>query len=442
MRNSAVSLLGVDEARGFILEHIRPLPAEEVFLLDGLNRALAESVTAGDSIPPFNNSAMDGYAVLADDVADATPENPVTLSLIGSVAAGTVPEQTVTRGTAVRIMTGAPIPSGATAVVRFEDTDEGREGATEGLVCIFRAVPSGHNIRLAGEDIRAGQTILPKNTLLRPQEIGVLAALGRSHVAVYRRPRVAILATGDELVGLDEAVQPGQIRNSNEYSNAALVAQYGGIPVCLGIARDNVADLTAKIRQGLAQNVDLFLTSAGVSLGDYDIVKNVLAAEGQMHFWQVRIKPGKPLAFGQIQGVPLLGLPGNPVSSIVAFEVFARPAILRMAGHTNLEKPKLRAVLQETVTNSGRRHYMRAVVSRSGDQYSVTTRGSDVNVQGSGILSSLVWANALMIVPENVTHVPAGTLVDVEMNGPIVEQSDHEVASPVMRKGTHISQSL
>jgi len=419
-------LLGVDEARKFILEHIRPLPAEEVSLLDARDRVLAESVTAGDNIPPFNNSAMDGYAVQAEDTENATLENPVTLSLIGSVAAGAVPNRAVSRGTAMRIMTGAPVPSGATAVVRFEDTDEGQAGATEGLVRIFHAAPQGHNIRLAGEDIRAGQTVLRKNTVLRPQEIGVLAALGRSHLAVYRRPRVAILATGDELVGLGEAVQPGQIRNSNEYSNAALVAQYGGIPICLGIARDNVADLTAKIRQGLAENVDLFLTSAGVSLGDYDIVKNVLAAEGEMHFWQVRIKPGKPLAFGQIQGVPLLGLPGNPVSSIVAFEVFARPAILRMAGHTHLEKPKLRAVLQEAVTNSGRRHYMRAVVSRSGDQYFVTTRGSDVNVQGSGILSSLVWANALVIIPEDVTHLPAGTPVEVEMNGPIVAQPNHD----------------
>jgi len=412
-------MIEVDEARNYILEHVDPLPAEAVSLLETLDRVLAEDVVANANVPPFDNSAMDGYAVRAADTVGASRATPVTLHLVGTVAAGSVPDRPLSPGQAIRIMTGAPIPRGADAVVRFEDTDEGQEMASAEEIRIFRAVSVGENVREAGEDIRRGQTVIPAGTVIRPQEIGVLASLGRGHVRVHRRPRVAVLATGDELVGLDEPVGPGQIRNSNEYSNAALVMRYGGIPICLGIARDDVDHLTAKIREGLEQNVDLFLTSAGVSVGDYDVVKDVLASEGEMHFWQVRIKPGKPLAFGRIGGVPIIGLPGNPVSSIVAFEVFARPALLKMAGHTRLEKPRLRAILKEDVHNSGRRHYMRALVTKQDDKYYVTTRGSGVTVQGSGILTSLLWANALVVIPEDVTFVPAGTAVDTLMLGPV-----------------------
>jgi molybdopterin molybdotransferase len=268
-----------------------------------------------------------------------------------------------------------------------------------------------------------GQVILDAGHRLRPQDIGVLAAIGQAGVLVYRRPRVAILATGDELVDLDEPIEPGKIRNSNGYTQAALVEKYGAEPVMLGIARDTVADLTAKIRAGLAQNVDLFLTSAGVSVGDFDMVKNVLAAEGEIQFWQVAIKPGKPLAFGVlgskdetgqiIRQVPLIGLPGNPVAAMVAFEVFARPAILKLGGQRSYAKTSIQAYLDEEITNSGRRHYMRAFVHLEPDGYHVTTRGSGVQVQGSGILTSLVWANGLVVVPEQVTCLPPGALVEV-----------------------------
>jgi molybdopterin molybdotransferase len=222
---------------------------------------------------------------------------------------------------------------------------------------------------------------------------------------------VAILATGDELLTIDEPVTPGKIRNSNEYSNAALVRRYGGIPVRLGIARDNVEDLTAKLNEGLAQGVDLFLTSAGVSVGDYDVVKDVLNAEGEMRFWQVRMKPGKPLAFGLIQGVPLIGLPGNPVSSMVSFEQFARPAMLLMQGKTKLAKPTVEAVLEEDVTNSGRRHFMRVMVKKRDGQYYARTTGG----QGSGVLTSMVKANGLAVIPEGVELVKAGERVTVQM---------------------------
>jgi molybdopterin molybdotransferase len=239
--------------------------------------------------------------------------------------------------------------------------------------------------------------------------------MGHPQVRVVRRPRVAVLATGDELVDVDQPITPGKIRNSNEYTSIALVKRYGGLPVPLGIARDTVKDLTSKIRAGLSQDVHLFLTSAGVSVGDFDVVKNVLDAEGEMHFWQVAIKPGKPLAFGSVEGVPLLGLPGNPVAAMVAFEVFARPAILKLGGHKSWQKPSVTAVLDEEVHNSGRRHYMRAQVRREADGYHVTTRGSGVRVQGSGILSSLVWADGLVVVPEEVTFIEAGSSVDVWM---------------------------
>ncbi|MDH4138807.1 MAG: molybdopterin molybdotransferase MoeA, partial [Anaerolineae bacterium] len=248
-------------------------------------------------------------------------------------------------------------------------------------------------------------------TIIRSQEIGVLASLGKSTVSVIRRPRVAILATGDELSTIDEPVTPGKIRNSNEYSNAALVRRYGGIPIRLGIARDNVEDLTAKINEGLAQNVDLFLTSAGVSVGDYDVVKDVLNTEGEMRFWQVRMKPGKPLAFGLIRGVPLIGLPGNPVSSMVSFEQFARPAMLVMEGKTRLAKPTVEAILEEDVTNSGRRGFVRVMVDKRDGQYYAHTTGR----QGSGVLTSMVKANGLAVIPEGVRLVKAGEKVTVQM---------------------------
>jgi molybdopterin molybdotransferase len=408
-------MISVDKALIYILDHIEPLPAEEVELLDALDRILAEDVVADVDIPPFRNSAMDGYAVRASDTAGASPETPVILRVVEEVTAGAVPQSEIEPGTAARIMTGAPMPRGADAVVRFEETSEGREASHNGSVRIYKEASPMDNVRPAGEDIRCGQKVLEAGRWLRPQELGILAALGCCTVAVHRRPRVALLATGNELVGIDEAVTPGKIRNINEYTTAAQVRWYGGIPIQLGIARDTVEDLTRKIRAGLAQEVDLFLTSAGVSVGDYDVVKNVLATEGEMHFWQVAIKPGKPLAFGRIAGVPVLGLPGNPVAAMVAFEVFARPAIRKMAGWTHWDRPRLRARLREDVTNSGRRHYMRAFVFRSEAGYEVTTRGDTVTVQGSGILTSMVWANAFLVVPEGETCLPAGSEVEVEM---------------------------
>ena len=406
----AVQRISVDEALDHILRFITPLDNCSVPIVEALDRVLAQDAVSAADIPPFVNSAMDGYAVRAADVAGAGASSPVELTVIGEAPAGRMPEQALEPGTAMRIMTGAPIPSGCDAVVPFEETDQGRH-----RVRVIKAVEAGDNVRQAGEDIQQGQVVLSAGRVLRPADIGVLASMGYAQVEVIRRPRVAILATGDELVEVTDPITPGKIRNSNEYTSTALVVRYGGIPVPLGIARDTAESLSAKIGEGLAQNVDFFLTSAGVSVGDFDVVKNVLAAEGEMVFWQVAIKPGKPLAFGSVQGVPLLGLPGNPAAAMVAFEVFARPAILKMAGHASWEKPSVRAALDNDVHNSRRRHYMRARVRREADGYHVTTRGSGVRVQGSGILSSLVWANGLVVVPENVSLIPAGSMVEVWM---------------------------
>ena len=240
----------------------------------------------------------------------------------------------------------------------------------------------------------------------------MLAALGHKEAWVHRRPRVAILATGDEVIEIDAPWQPGQIRNANSYSNAAQVLRYGGVPLLLGIARDDVNELTARIRAGLEQGADLFLTSGGVSVGDFDVVKTVLAAEGEMGFWRVRMKPGKPLAFGHLRGVPLLGLPGNPVSAMISFELFARPAILKMLGKTRLEKPTVKATLLDEVRRKDdRRHYLRVAVEERDGEYVARLTGD----QGSGILLSLVRAQGLAIIPEDAPHLPAGARVPVMM---------------------------
>ncbi len=411
-------MISVEDALAELLSHVRPLDPERVAVLDALGRVLAEEIVSDIDIPPFDNSAMDGYAVRAADVAGASPESPMRLAVTGSVAAGYVSSGRVEPGTAIRIMTGAPLPDGADAVVPFEDTgdmDRSKEARLEepaSEIDVRRAVHSRDNTRPAGEDIRRGEVAMAAGRVIRPQEIGVLASLGRETVLVHRRPRVAILATGDELLEIHKPLAPGKIRNSNEYTNAALVTRTGGVPIRLGIARDTRADLTDKIRQGLEQGADLFLTSGGVSVGDYDVVKDVLGTEGEMQFWQVNMKPGKPLAFGLLPGgVPLIGLPGNPVSAMVSFEQFARPAILKMLGHQDLDKPTVRAILDEPLTNSGRRGFIRVVVARRPDGYHARTTGE----QGSGVLTSMAKANGLAIVHEGILRVDAGTEVVVQM---------------------------
>jgi molybdopterin molybdotransferase len=411
-------LISVEEALAEILEHVKPLEPQRVAILDSLGRVLAQEIVSDTDIPPFANSAMDGFAVRSEDVAEATPAAPVPLKVVGNVAAGYVAGTRLEPGSAIRIMTGAPLPDGADAVVPYEGTSDFDRLKEERLarpateIDVRQAVQPHDHVRPAGEDVRFQELVMVPGRIIRPQEIGVLASLGHDTVLVHRRPRVAILATGDELLEVHEPLAPGKIRNSNEYTNAALVTRTGGIPLRLGIARDTKADLISKLRSGLEQGADLFLTSGGVSVGDYDVVKDVLGTEGQMQFWQVRMKPGKPLAFGLLAGgVPLIGLPGNPVSAMVSFEQFARPAILKMLGYTDLAKPTVRAILDDPLKNSGRRGFVRVIVTHRQGQYHARSTGE----QGSGVLTSMAKANGLAVIPEETYSVEPGTEITVQM---------------------------
>jgi molybdopterin molybdotransferase len=420
-RESPSYMLTVEEAQSRILEMFHSLEPERKPLLEALGQVLVGDVVSSMDIPPLANSAMDGYAVQHESIVGADPDAPGALRVIGQVAAGQLPQQDVTYGTAVRIMTGAPVPNGADTVVPFESTDEfegkmsGKDPMETGEIRVMQALPKGSHIRPAGQDIKQGQLVLKRGTVLRPSEIGILASLGRDTVEVIRRPVVAIIATGDELLEPGESPSPGKIYNSNGYSISASVLRYGGIPRLLGIAGDNLESLSAKLEEGLT--ADVLITSAGVSMGDYDIVKELLARRGKIDFWSVRMRPAKPLAFGVFLGpggkkVPHIGLPGNPVSTLVAFEAMVRPAILKMLGREELEKPTVRAVLEEDIVNyDGRRVYARVLVTRRDGRYYASLTGD----QGSGVLSSMALANGLAICPEDVPRMKAGAEVVVQM---------------------------
>jgi len=406
-------MVSVDDVLARVLAAVAPLPAVELPILDALDLVLADPVVAEGNVPPFRNSAMDGYAVRAADTAGATQAAPIQLSVVAEIAAGGSPTAAVEPGTAIRIMTGAPIPDGADAVVRFEETDEpavasGRR-SLPGPVAIHRPARVWDNVRHAGEDVAAGQTVLAAGTRLRPAAIGLLAAIGRPTVAVHRRPRVAILSTGDEVVDIAAPLGPGQIRDSNRHTLAALALRAGATVSLLGVARDDVASLTGKLAEAAA--ADLIVTSGGVSLGDFDLVKDVLRAEGRVDVWQVRMKPGKPLAFGQIGGRPLLGLPGNPVAAAVSFALFAQPAIRKLLGHRDLSPRTARATVTEPLDNRGqRRHYVRVRLEPDG---AGGLLARPAGAQGAGVLTSLVRADGLLVVPEELEAVAPGTRLPV-----------------------------
>ncbi len=410
-------MVSVEEALQKILSRIEVLEPERKPILDSLGQVLAEDVYSTIDIPPLDNSAMDGYAVKAEDTHGVSEASPKILSVTGKVAAGSMPKGEVKRGSVIRIMTGAPLPQGADAVVPFEDTDEvARKASHDDLsqIGILREVREGMNVRRKGEDIAKGSLVLKKGTVLRPSEIGVLASLGRPAVAVIRRPIVSILATGDELTDIDQPLPAGKIYNSNTYTIAAEVRRYGGIAKILGIGRDSVRSLEQKIDEGL--DSDMLITSGGVSKGDYDVVKDVLAKCGEITLQTVCMKPGKPSAFGMIgkgsRKIPHLGLPGNPVSSMVTFEQFARPAILKMMGKSNLAKPSIRAIMEDDIVNTDmRRLFARVTVAKRNGKYYARVTGP----QGSGILTSMVKANGLAVIPENTKRVKKGDIVEVQM---------------------------
>ena len=408
-----IVLRSVEEAQQEMLSHFNILPVEQVPLQAALGRTLAEDIRADLDVPPFANSAMDGYAVRVADLRSADG-GAIVLRIIGEVPAGGVARIPVQAGTAMRIMTGAPMPDGADTVVPFEETDEGRPDGLRSAnqVRIFTAPSAGANVRAAGEDVREGTIVVPRQTPITPSAVGVLASVGAGIVPVYRRPRVAILATGDELVEVDQRPGPGQIRNANGYANAAQVLAAGGETWQLPIARDTEAEIRARLHAALEWKADLFLTSGGVSVGDYDVVKRVLQSMGEMQFWRVRMKPGKPIAFGHVEGVPLLGLPGNPVSAMVGFELFGRPALLKMQGRRALFRQVITATFDGQLRDrADRRQYIRVRVEQRDGTFVARATGE----QGSGILSSMLHADGLLVVPEGMTEVEPGARLDVLM---------------------------
>ena len=425
-------MISVEEARAQILSTMSPLNTVDCSLEQSLGLVLAEDIYSDLDIPPHPNTGMDGYAVRAEDTKNASYSEPTNLTVIGYLPAGAVFEGIVSHGQAVRIMTGAPMPDGADAVVPFEETDEydwdTRESARlagdwdqnpKNNVRIDVEAKPGANIRLAGEDIQEGVLVLRKGTVVGAPEIGVLASLGVNSVKCIRRPVVAILSTGDELVRPGESLAPGQIYDANSYSLAAQVTAFGGEALVLDVSKDTIEALTLNINKGLKE-ADLLVTSAGVSRGDFDVVKTVLAQQGEIGFWTVRMKPGKPLAFGVLEDsegkqVPHLGLPGNPVSAMMTFELFGRPAIFKLAGRliTNVdawERPRVTAIAGDRLKNTdGRRFYARCLLEKEPEGVIARLTGS----QGSGVLTSMMLADGYAVCPEDKDSIEIGEEVEV-----------------------------
>ena len=400
-------MLTVEEARQRMLDTITVLPTETIGISDSLGTVLAEDVYAIENIPPFNNSAMDGFAVVAADVLNASKTDPVRLSVLETIQAGYAPTVSVRRGSAARIMTGAMMPEGADAVAMQEVTElEGDQ------VTIFEGVETDENVRFTGESVEQGDLVMSTGKLIRPQEIAMFASLNRSEVEVYKRPRVAVVSTGDELTPVGEPLAAGKIRDSNRHGICAQIEEAGCYPVDMGIARDDEAETERKFREAL-DGADALITSGGVSVGEFDVVKAVLSKLGEINFWRVAMKPGKPQAYGIADGKPIFGLPGNPVSSLVVFELFVRPALLKMAGHSELLRPTFRAVLEENVSNKdGRVSFMRSIITLRDGKYHAKITGP----QGSGILHSLVLANGFIVIPAGMT-VSAGETVEAQFMG-------------------------
>jgi molybdopterin molybdotransferase len=392
----------IHEASAKILADIRPLELERVPLRNAFGRVLAEDITSPIDHPPWDNSSMDGYAVRAADIAFATESNPVTLFVLETVRAGQRPTQSVAPRTAIRIMTGAPVPDGADTVIRVEDTDGGEQ-----KVIIRDARDAGRNIRPRAEDLRVGEIALPLGTVLGAAHLGVLASVGCALVPVHRRPRVAVLASGDEIVDVDQydAVLRGErIVSSNSYTIVAAARAAGAEIVDLGIVGDDPAAYEAKISS--ARGCDLLITSGGVSVGAFDFTKDVLRSLGaELHLWRIRMRPGAPLGFGTLDGMPWLGLPGNPVSTMVTFELFARPLIRKQHGETKIFRRTIDVRTLEDITLAAPlTHFFRAIIVWATDGPVAHLTGP----QGSGLLSSMARANALLIVPPERQVVRAG----------------------------------
>ncbi len=402
-------MMPLEEAQARVNRDLAMLPTTDVAIAEALGMVLAETVVADEAIPPFANTAMDGFAVRAADTIGATKESPVSLPVVGTIAAGSVAARPLEAGEAMRIMTGAPVPPGADAIIMVELT---RPNGFD--VDLLAEVPMGNHVRPAGDDIQKGTEILHPGTVIGPGHLGVLASLGRQTITVYRRPRVGVMSTGDELVEGDQPLEPGQIRDSNRVMLLALVAEAGLTPVDLGIVRDNEDAIEAGLRSGAA-TCDAVLTSGGVSMGDFDYVKAVLTRLGDFSWMQVAIKPAKPLVFGLLDGVPVFGLPGNPVSSLVSFELFARAGLRRMMGRLDAERPRVTAIADEPLLRhrDGKTHFTRVNVQRNDEGL---WRARSSGGQGSHQLMAMATANGLAVVP-NGSGIEAGDEVEVILLG-------------------------
>jgi molybdopterin molybdotransferase len=407
-------LISPDEARRIVLLHSAPLAPIVLPHAEVLGFILSQDIVANDDLPPFDNSSMDGYALLADDTRDASPESPKTLPVVGTVAAGSALEYSIEAGRCARIMTGAPIPAGANAVLMREDTNE-QDVALSGRVQILAAAKSGENIRRRGSDVRQGEIVIPRGTLVRAAQWGMLASLGYAQVEVFPRPRVGLITTGDELVGVEAMLQAGQIRDSNSWTLRAMAQDCGAV-----VEPRKVSDDAEELRQALLsmfEMCDIVVTSGGVSAGDFDAVRDVVPTIADLQFWKIAMKPGKPVMFATRQEgareIPIFGLPGNPVSVMVAFEQFVRPALLQMQGRSKWKRVQLRVrVLDSFRSSDGRTEFARAVASQEESGEWTARVQSD---QGSGRLSTMTNANALLVVPAEMTQVNAGDVLMAEI---------------------------
>ena len=405
-------LLNVDTALDNILDNMKTLAAETVSLPEAHSRVIAEDIISSIALPPFDNSAMDGYAIYSEDSIAASQSSPVALPVAMDILAGSAPDKQLQRGQAARIMTGAPIPAGANAVIPVEDTDDdwtkGESSAAPDRVRLFRRLRCGENIRRAGENIARGDMVMRAGTVIGPAQIGMLAGIGCAKIAVIRQPKVVILSSGDELVDIHHRLEPGKIRDTNSYTLAGLVRQAGGIPIRLPIAADTLQSIRALYRRALEINPDMVISTAGVSVGAADLVRTVMDELGDIDFWRINMRPGKPLAYGTLRGVPFFGLPGNPVSTMVTFEVLVRPALAKIAGRA-VKQRKVKATIADDMRSDGRRSYNRVTLHQGADGLSARSTG----IQSSGALMSMVLADGLAVIPEGTTMVAAGTTLDV-----------------------------
>ncbi len=405
-------MLSVQEARERILNSFHPGEKIVLPLHQGAGRILAEDIHASTDLPPFDNSSVDGFAVRSSDVARANPSHPVRLDVVADIPAGSFSQKALQSGQAARIMTGAPLPAEADAVVMVEDTDFNvRAPGTPAprSVAIYKPVTAGTSIRRRGDDLHEGVEVLHSGSSLRPQDLGILATLGVARVSVYRKPRLALLSGGDELIPVEAPLSPGKIHDANSIMLSALTEQSGAEVIPLGIAADQLEAVHNALEQAVEAKADLIVSSAGVSVGAFDYVKEAVESAGGLDFWQVDMRPGKPLAFGRYRDVPFIGLPGNPVSAFIGFKIFVIPALEKMNGMPSRASFPMKARLAESIESDGRMSFLRAVVTEQNGTLMAYLTGH----QGSGNILSLVQANALLIVPSGVKSLPANSEVDL-----------------------------